>query len=36
VIRSKSPAVTPFIVNLGAQCEIAIVTRSSTQPPRLS
>src|SRR5450755_793159 len=29
VIRSKSPAVTPLVVNRGDQCEIAIATRSS-------
>ena len=27
-------AVTPFVVNRGAQCEIAMATRSSTRPPR--
>src|SRR4249920_1028062 len=33
VIRSKSPAVTPFVVNRGAQCEIAMANRSSINPP---
>src|SRR5215470_10673382 len=33
VIRSKSPVVTPFVVNRAAQCEIAVANRSSIDPP---